>query len=59
MSSSKFPILSLVKYGALAFAFILGYQFAEKENQPFIAAAGWVLGFIVGMKVRWKYANRS
>jgi hypothetical protein len=59
MSSSKLPVLSAIKYGALAFAFILGYQFAGKNIQPYIAIAGWVLGFMLGLKLRLKYANRS
>jgi hypothetical protein len=59
MRSSKLPVLSAIKYGALAFAFILGYQFAGKNIQPYIAIAGWVLGFMLGLKLRLKYANRS
>lgn len=59
MRSSKLSVFSAIKYGALALAFILGYQFAGKDIQPYIAIAGWVLGFMLGLKLRLKYANRS
>ncbi len=59
MSSSKSPVLSAIKYGALILAFILGYQFVDKQMQPFVATAGWILGFILGLKLQLKYANRS
>ncbi|MBL8208228.1 MAG: hypothetical protein JNM09_28605 [Blastocatellia bacterium] len=59
MSSNKSAVVSAIKYGAVALAFIFGYQCAGKEVQPYIAIAGWVLGFMLGLKLRLKYANRS
>jgi hypothetical protein len=59
MSKYKLSVGSAIKYGAIMLAFIFGYQFAGKDIQPFIAIAGWVLGFMLGLKLRLKYANRG
>ncbi|HEX4947557.1 MAG TPA: hypothetical protein VFZ34_12885 [Blastocatellia bacterium] len=59
MSFDKSLISSAIKYGAIAVAFIFGYEFSGKNIQPYIAIAGWILGFILGLKLHLKHANRS
>ncbi len=57
MSSGKWPVLSLVKYGALLLVFGLGYHFASQEYPQASALVGWTLGFLIGLKLRLVYAN--
>lgn len=59
MQSSKWPVLSFVKYGALLLIFGLGYQFASKEYPQASAIVGWVAGFLIGLKLRLLYTNRK
>lgn len=51
-------VLTALKYGALLFAFGLGYQFASKQYPELTAIVGWVLGFVGGLKLRLAWANK-
>ncbi len=57
MSSTKWPVLSIVKYGALLLFFGLGYQIASQEYPQASAIVGWTVGFLVGLKLRLVYTN--
>jgi hypothetical protein len=59
MNISKWPVLSIVKYGALLLFFGLGYQFASKEFPQASAIVGWAAGFLVGLKLHLVFANRN
>lgn len=55
----SFSIPPAIKYGALIVAFGVGYQLASKDYPEATAIIGWVLGFLVGLKLRLVYANRQ
>ncbi|MBS1810433.1 MAG: hypothetical protein JST84_19875 [Acidobacteria bacterium] len=57
MSSNKFPVSSTLKYGVLIVAFAVGYQFAGKDYPQASALVGWVLGFLIGLKLKMSYSN--
>lgn len=59
LNSSNFPLLTSLKYGALMVAFALGYQVAGKNYPEATAIVGWVLGFVVGIKLHLTYANKQ
>ncbi len=59
MNSSKWPVLSIVKYGALLLIFGLGYQFASQDYPQASALVGWIAGFLIGLKLKLEFANRN
>lgn len=59
LNQNKSIILPPVKYFALLVAFALGYQVAGKDYPHATALVGWVLGFVVGLKLRLLFANKS
>ncbi len=59
MNSSKWPVLSIVKYGALLLIFGLGYQFASQDYPQASAIVGWIAGFLIGLKLHLVFANRN
>lgn len=57
MQSSKWPVLTVLKYGALILIFGLGYHVASKDYPQTSAIIGWVVGFLIGLKLKLDYAN--
>lgn len=51
-------LLPSLKYGALIVAFACGYQIAGKDYPQTSALIGWVLGFVIGLKLRLAYVNK-
>lgn len=50
MKFNTSSLLTVLKFTALAFVFILGYQVAGKDYPQATAIVGWVLGFMIGIK---------
>lgn len=57
MKRSKWPVLSFVKYGALLLVFGFGYHVASQDYPQTAAIVGWIVGFLIGLKLRLDYAN--
>jgi hypothetical protein len=58
MSRHKSPVLSAIKYGALIFLFGLGYHVASKDYPQTSALVGWVVGFLLGLRLKMVWADR-
>ncbi len=51
MKSNNSSLLTALKFTALALVFVIGYQVAGKDYPQATAIVGWVLGFLIGIKL--------
>ena len=44
-------LLKVLKFSTLALVFLIGYQVAGKDYPQATSIVGWVLGFMIGIKI--------